>query len=83
MLGGNQDPFAELTMRREAERRDRADAVAPNRSGGAVNPTLCPACTRPMTHVRTIWRASQVDLRVFECPACNVSVSAKVPPQSK
>ena len=73
MLGGNQDPFAKLTMRKPEA----------TRSGESLNVTLCPACTRPMTHVRTIWRAFQVDLRVFECPACNVSDSAKVPPQSK
>jgi len=74
MLGGNQDLFAKVTAREEE------DEV---RSGETLNVTLCPACMRPMTHVRTIWRAYQVDLRVFECPACIVSVSAKVPPQSK
>ena len=32
-----------------------------------------------MIHVRTIWRAFQDDLQVFECRACNVSVTLKVP----
>jgi hypothetical protein len=52
-----------------------------NRLVDAFNAMLCPACTRPMTHVRTIWRAFQDDLQVFECRACDVSVSVKVPPK--
>jgi hypothetical protein len=40
---------------------------------------LCLACTRAMTHARTIWRAFQEDLEVFECRACNISVTVKVP----
>jgi len=44
---------------------------------------LCPACTRPMMHMRMIWRAFEDDLQVFECRACNVSVSVKVPPPSE
>ena len=78
MLGGKQD-LRRLT-RREAERDARADSsVTPNRSLDAVNAMLCPACTRPMAHVRTIRRAFQDDLRVLECRACSVSVSVRAP----
>ena len=77
MLGGKQD-LSRLT-RRNAERSSRADSsVTSNRSLDAVNARLCPACTRPMAHVRTIWRAVHDDLQVFECRACDVWVSAKV-----
>jgi hypothetical protein len=73
----NQDPFF-----RKAERGDLGDApVMSNRLADAFNAMLCPACTRPMTYVRTIWRALQDDLQVFECRACNVSLSVKVPPK--
>jgi len=53
-----------------------------NRLAHAFNATLCPACTRTMTHVRTIWRAFHDDLQVFECRACAVSVSVKAPPKA-
>ena len=82
MLNERQDPFAGLLVSREAERGDRGDTpVVSNRLADAFNAMLCPACTRPMTHVRTIWRAFQADLQVFECRACDVSVSVKVPPK--
>ena len=83
MLRKNQDPFDGLSILRKARRVDGADAsVMSNRIAGAFNAMLCPACVRPMTHVRTIWRAFQDDLQVFECRACSVSVSVKVPPKT-
>jgi hypothetical protein len=82
MLRENQDPFAGLLILRNAERSDRGDpSTMSNRLVDAFNAMLCPACTRPMTHVRTIWRAFQDDLQVFECRACDVSISVKVPPK--
>ena len=80
MLGGKQD-LSRLTLtRRKAERDVGADSpVASNRSLGALNVMLCPACTRPMAHVRTIRRAFHDDLQVLECWACSVSVSVKAP----
>ncbi len=81
MLRENRDPLAGLLIFRKAERGDRCDpSVMSNRLADAFNAMLCPACTRPMTHVRTIWRAFDDDLQVFECRACDVSVSVKVPP---
>jgi hypothetical protein len=66
---------------RKADRGDPGDDSAmSNRLADAFNAMLCPACTRAMAHVRTIWRAFHDDLQVFECRACNVSVSVKVPP---
>jgi hypothetical protein len=83
MLGENQDPFAGLLICRKAARRDHADSASmSNRCVEAVNAMPCPACARAMAHVRTIWRAFHDDLQVFECRACDVSVSVKVPPQS-
>lgn len=82
MLGENQGPFAGPLILRKAERGDRGDPSAmSNRLADAFNAMLCPACTRPMTHVRTIWRAFQDDLQEFECRGCDVSVSVKVPPK--
>jgi hypothetical protein len=78
----NQDPFAGRLILRKAERGDLGDdSIMSNRSADAFDAMLCPACTRPMPHVRTIWRAFHDDLQVFECRACNVSVSVKVPPK--
>ena len=54
-----------------------------DRAADGFNTMACPACTRPMTHVRTIWRAFHDDLQVFECRACQLSVSLKVPPRSE
>ena len=82
MLRENQDQFAGLLILRKAERGDRSDpSTMSNRPADAFNAMVCPACTRPMTHVRTIWRAFQDDLQVFECRACDVSVSVQVPPK--
>jgi len=83
MLGQKQDPFATSLIRRKANGDERADASGmPNGCVDTVSAMLCPACTRAMRHVRTIWRAFQDDLQVFECRACSVSVSVKVaPPQ--
>ena len=41
-------------------------------------PVLCSICNRPMTHVRTVWRAFQGDLENWECRPCGVSVSEAV-----
>jgi hypothetical protein len=79
MLGAKQDLFGGFLVSRKAKRDDGASAS--NRAAETFNAMLCPACTRPMTHVRTIWRALYDDLQVFECRACNLSVSVKVPPQ--
>jgi hypothetical protein len=73
--------LAGLLIFRKADRGDLDDDSAmSNRLTDAFNAMLCPACTRAMAHVRTIWRAFHDDLQVFECRACNVSVSVKVPP---
>ena len=83
MLSENLDPVAGLLILRKAESGDRVDtSVMSNRIAEAFNAILCPACARPMTHVRTIWRAFHDDLQVFECRACGVSVSVEVPPKS-
>jgi hypothetical protein len=82
MLDENQAPCAGRLIFRNAEHGDLGDSsVMSNRVADAFNAMLCPACTLPMTHVRTIWRCFHDDLQVFECPACNVSVSVKVPPK--
>ena len=84
MLGQKQDPFANPLILRKANRGEHADSFAMS-DGIAETPHAmqCPACARPMMHARTIWRAFQDDLQVFECRACSVSVSVKVPPKSK
>jgi hypothetical protein len=83
-LGENQDLFAGRLIFRKADHGDRGDAaVMSNRLADAFNAMRCPACTRSMAHVRTIWRAFQDDLQVFECRACAVSVSVKVPPKAE
>jgi hypothetical protein len=66
MLGERQDPLVGLLVQRKMDRGERA--------------ILCPACARSMIRVRAIWRAFADDLQVFECRACNVSVSAKLSP---
>jgi hypothetical protein len=77
-----QDLLAGLLILRKAEHDVRRDASGmSNRPADTVNAMLCPACARPMTHMRTIWRAFHDDLQVFECRACDVSVSVKLPPQ--
>jgi hypothetical protein len=83
MLGRERDPFADTLICHKADRRERADASA--MSNGLADPDamLCPACTRPMTHARTIWRAFQDDLQVFECRACSVSISVKALAKTK
>ena len=69
---------------RKAEGVDRGDTRSmSDRAADGFNAMLCPACTRPMTHARTIWRAFHDDLQVFECRACQLSVSLKVPPRSE
>lgn len=73
MLGKRQDPFVGPSFRGV-----RADSP-PGRSRFGADTMLCPACARSMVRVRTIWRAIQDDLQVFECRACNVSVSVKEP----
>jgi hypothetical protein len=82
MLREDQDPSAGRLILRKAHGGDRGDdSTMSNRPADAFKGMLCPACTRPMTHARTIWRAFENDLQVFECRACAVSVSVKVPPQ--
>jgi hypothetical protein len=84
MLGERQDPLAGLLIRRNVDRGERADSSAMStRSADGANAMLCPACARSMIRVRTIWRTFQDDLQVFECRACNVSVSARVSPRPK
>src|SRR5947209_2868231 len=84
MLGQKRDPIADLLICRKAGRAERIDPRGmTNPSPDAAAAVACPACTRTMTHVRTIWRAFQDDLQVFECRACSVSVSVKVPPKSQ
>jgi len=78
MLRQNRDPSTGRSLVREADRGD--EPPMSNRLARAFNAALCPACTRTMTHVRTIWRAFHDDLQVFECRACAVSVSVKTPP---
>jgi hypothetical protein len=81
MLRENRDPLAGLLICRKAEHGDfDDDSLMTNRHADAFNAMVCPACTRPMAHARTIWRAFHDDLQVFECRACNVSVSVKAPP---
>jgi hypothetical protein len=36
---------------------------------------LCPACGRPMTRVRTIWRGLAPSSEVLECRQCGVTVT--------
>ena len=72
MWRDNWSPYADLSIRRTAD------------TGRCVDPStdatqLCPACVQPMPHVRTIWRAFRDDLQVFECLACGVSVTLRVP----
>ncbi len=85
MLGQKQDPFADDLICRKAGGGERGDSAAmSNRIPDPATTVLCPACARTMVHVRTIWRAFQDDLQVFECRACNLSVSTKaVPPKSE
>ena len=83
MMGQKQNPFADPLISRKANRRERTDPAGMSNVADPRNAMLCPACTRPMMHARTIWRAFQDDLQVFECRACSVSVSAKVPAQPK
>jgi hypothetical protein len=84
MLDADQDPFAGRLILRKAEHDDRGDdSIMSNRLADAFNAMPCPACTRAMTHARTIWRAFHDDLQVFECRACAVSVTVKVPPKSE
>ena len=79
MRGDNQDPLTSLLICRKADRDAGVDSsIMPRKAAEAAN-AMCPACTRPMAHVRTIWRAFQDDLHVFECRACNVSLTVKVP----
>ena len=78
MLGQKQNPFADPLIRK-AERGNRVDpSGVANRSADAAVAAACPACTRTMMHVRTIWRAFQDDLQVLECRACSVWVSVKL-----
>jgi hypothetical protein len=83
MRGEKQGYSANRLIGRKADRDDCVDASAmlSKAAVAAANAPamLCPACTRPMTHARTIWRAFQEDLEVFECRACNISVTMKVP----
>ena len=79
----SKDPFANPLIRRRTAPGGRVDP-APMADGVAdAQGMLCPACTRPMMHMRMIWRAFEDDLQVFECRACNVSVSVKAPPPSE
>ncbi len=41
----------------------------------ALSSAFCPACRQPMAPVRTIWRAFQDDLEVWDCKACGASVA--------
>ena len=83
MRGEKQGYSANPLTCRKADRDDCVDASAMSRKAAvaAANAPamLCPACARPMTHARTIWRAFQEDLDVFECRACNISDTVKVP----
>ena len=83
MLGQKQDPFAQSLICRKATRRERADPSAMANGFADPDAMLCPACTRPMMHARTIWRAFQDDLQVFECRACSVSISVKALAKAK
>jgi hypothetical protein len=83
MLGQKQDPFADPLICRKAAPRTRDDASIMSTRMDTAAAVVCPACARTMMHVRTIWRAFQDDLQVFECRACGVSVSVKVPPTSE
>jgi hypothetical protein len=88
MQGEKQSYSANPLIFRNADRDDCVDASTMSSKAAAasvaaadVHALVCPACTRPMTHARTIWRAFQEDLDGFECRACNVSVTVKVPQQ--
>ncbi len=81
MLRDRQDALAGLVIRRKVERDEHADPAAMANGSAGANALLCPACTRAMRRVCTMWRALQDDLAVFECRACNVSVSAKLTPR--
>ena len=79
MRGDNQDSLTSLLIYRKADHDHGVEcSTMPRKAAEAVN-AMCPACTRPMAHVRTIWRAFQGDLHVFECRACNVSLTVKAP----
>jgi hypothetical protein len=39
---------------------------------------LCPVCSKPMVHVRTIWRAFDVSSDVLECRTCGVTVTQAI-----
>jgi hypothetical protein len=83
MQGEKQSYSASPLICRKADRDDCVDACTMSSKAAVAaanaHAMLCPACARSMTHARTIWRAFQEDLEVFECPACNVSVTVKVP----
>jgi hypothetical protein len=85
MRGDKQGYSANPLICRNADRDDCVDAWTMSSKAAIAaaiaraHSMLCPACARPMTHARTIWRAFQEDLEVFECRACNVSVTVKVP----
>jgi hypothetical protein len=83
MQGEKQSYSANPLICRNADRDDCADTYIMSSKAAAPNAhaMLCPACARSMTQARTIWRAFQEDLEVFECRACNVSVTVKVPQQ--
>jgi len=72
---------------RKAARRDSGDGYDMSKgpaqpAAGGFNSFLCPNCAKPMTHVRTIWRAFQDNLEVLECRRCNISVSQTVKPKA-
>jgi hypothetical protein len=81
MLSERQDPLVGLVVRRKADRVEHGGSSAVSERSADAPTILCPACARSMTRVRTIWRALQDDMQVFECRACNVSVSAEVSPR--
>ncbi|HEY4919017.1 MAG TPA: hypothetical protein VII40_02835 [Xanthobacteraceae bacterium] len=73
---------------RKAARRDSGDGSGMSQgsigpAAGGFNSLLCPNCAKPMTHVRTIWRAFQDNLEVLECRPCSISVSQTAKPQPK
>jgi hypothetical protein len=80
MRSENRNSSIEPLICRKAAAGEGVDHSAmPRRSADPADAMLCPACARPMAHVRTIWRAFLDDLQVFECRACNVSVTVRVP----
>ena len=83
MLGRKQDPFADTVIWRNANGGERADPPSMSDGFADTDAMVCPACTRQMMHARTIWRAFQDDLQVFECRACSVSVSVKALAKAK